>query len=276
LDIGTQPLPNAIAPGLTGVYAPMLWSLPNRACDARRPNSILDDPKTISIHDAIAYDYHHNFGTPNGTLAARAAQIDSTLRQWLTDHPEGQIISLGEGLESQSFRVDNGTMRWLTVDLPHAITLREQFFTPTSRFTHLAASALAPDWMDHADPSAGLCIIAQGLLMYFPPTLVETLFRAIATRFPGAIFIFDTIPEWFSRLTLNGLNQTPNYRLPPMPWGIDQDQIPKTLKSWHPSLKNIDCLPYRAPRGPHRHIAELIANLPILRHQVPCLVRVNL
>jgi len=280
MDIGTQPIPApsspSIAPGLSGVSETMLWSLHNRACEARRPDAILDDPRTISIHDAISYDFTHHFGTPAGTLAARAAVIDDALRHWLTGHPDGLVVSLGEGLETQACRVDNGRMRWLSVDLPHAIALRERFIAPTGRFTHLAASALAPDWMDAADPGAGLCVIAQGLLMYFQPSLVKNLFCAIAARFPGATLIFDTVPEWFSRLTMNGLQQTPHYRLPPMPWGIDQNQIEATLKTWHPSLKQIEVLPYRAPRGLPRYVASMIEELPVFRHQIPCLVRVEL
>ena len=263
------------APGLSGVSETMLWSLHNRACEARRHDGILDDPRTISIHDAITYDYHHHFGTPGGTLAARAAQIDNALRHWLTKNPDGLIVSLGEGLETQASRVDNGRMRWLSVDLPQAISLREQFITPTSRFTHLAASALTPDWMDRADPAAGICVIAQGLLMYFQPSHVQNLFCAIASRFPGANMIFDTVPEWFSRLTLAGLQQTPHYRLPPMPWGIDQHLIEKTLKTWHPGLAKVEFLSYRAPRGLHRYVADMIEGLPVFRHQVPCLVRVE-
>jgi len=73
LDIG-------IAPGLTGVSETMLWSLHNRACEARRPDAILSDPHTIRIHDAINYDFARHFGTPGGSLAARAAAIDRTLR----------------------------------------------------------------------------------------------------------------------------------------------------------------------------------------------------
>ncbi len=267
------PAPTAIAPRLSGVSETMLWSLHNRACEARRQDGILDDPGTISIHNAIDYDFHHHFGTPGGSLAARAAQIDQTLRQWLTKHPDGLVVSLGEGLETQASRVDNGRMRWLSVDLAPAIALREQFITPTSRFSHLAASALLPNWMDHVDPEAGLCIIAQGLLMYFEPRLVEHLFCAIAARFPGATMIFDTVPAWFSRLTLKGLKQTPHYLLPPMPWGIDQDQIEPTLKTWHPGLTKIEFLPYRAPRGLHRYISDIVKTIPILRHQTPCLVK---
>jgi O-methyltransferase involved in polyketide biosynthesis len=32
-------------------------------------------------------------------------------------------VSLGEGLETQGRRVDNGRLRWLSVDLPDAIRL---------------------------------------------------------------------------------------------------------------------------------------------------------
>lgn len=266
----------AVAPCLSGVSETMLWSLHNRACEARRHDGILDDPRTISIHNAIDYDFHHNFGTPSGSLAARAAQIDQTLRQWLQKHPDGLIVSLGEGLETQASRVDNGRMRWLSVDLPHAISLREQFIAPTSRFAHLAASAVLPGWLDHVESGSGLCVIAQGLLMYFRPSLVEQLFRSISARFPGATMVFDTVPAWFSRLTLKGLKQTPHYLLPPMPWGIDQDQIAKTLKTWHPGVAGIEFLSYRAPRGLHRYMADLIETMPLLRHQVPCLLKVEL
>jgi len=266
----------AVAPGLSGVSETMLWSLHNRACEARRHDGILDDPGTISIHNAIDYDFHHHFGTPGGSLAARAVQIDQVLRQWLQKHPHGLVVSLGEGLETQALRVDNGQMRWLSVDLPHAILLREQFISPTSRFSHLAASALLPDWMDHVDPASGLCVIAQGLLMYFEPHLVERLFCFVAARFPGATMIFDTVPAWFSRLTMNGLKQTPHYLLPPMPWGIDQDQIKDTLKTWYPGVRDIEFQKYRAPRGVHRYMADMIQMLPVLRHQVPCLLKVEL
>ncbi len=283
MDIGAAPprasCPDAgptIVPGLTGVSETMLWSLHNRACEARRPDGILRDPEAIRIHDSIDYEYEHHFGKPGGSLAARAAQIDVAVRRWLLRHPDGAVVSLGEGLETQNTRVDNGRMSWLSVDLPHAIALRERFIRPTSRFKHLAVSALSPVWMDEVDPSAGLCIIAQGLLMYLPPTLVAGLFFAIAETFPGATMIFDTVPRWFSRLTLDGLQQTPHYRLPPMPWGIDRDEIAATLQTWHPNLPPPEFLDYRAPRGPHRFAAGVVKNLPVLRHEVPCLAKLHI
>jgi O-methyltransferase involved in polyketide biosynthesis len=125
--IGKNLRRDGIVPDLAGVSVTMLWSLHNRASEAKRPDGILDDPESIYIQSAIDYDFARHFGDPLGSLAGRAAQIDLALRSWLDRHPEGIVVSLGEGLETQSRRVDNGRMRWLSVDLPDAIRLRERF-----------------------------------------------------------------------------------------------------------------------------------------------------
>jgi O-methyltransferase involved in polyketide biosynthesis len=129
-----------VAPNLVGISETMLWSLHNRASEAKRPGGILIDPDSVRIQSAINYDFALHFGDSVGSLGARAAEIDRTLRLWLEDHPDGWVVSLGEGLETQSRRVDNGRLRWLSVDLPDAIRLRERFLTPSDRFSHIAAT----------------------------------------------------------------------------------------------------------------------------------------
>jgi O-methyltransferase involved in polyketide biosynthesis len=196
----------------------------------------------VRIQSAINYDFAGRFGDPVGSLAARAAEIDRALRSWLKHHPDGCVVSLGEGLETQGRRVDNGRLRWLSVDLPDAIRLRERFLAPTHRFCHIAASALDPVWMDAVDPQSDVFIIAQGLLMYLEPETVRRLFTSIADRFPAMEMLFDAVPRWFSHLTLWGLNQTPRYRLPAMPWGINRDELESTLRSWHPLVATVEFL----------------------------------
>ena len=254
----------------------MLWALHNRAREASRPDGVLSDPDSVRIHQSIDYDFDRHFGTPAGSLAARAAAIDRTLQRWIARHPDGTVVSLGEGLETQTRRVDNGRIRWLSVDLPAAIRLRERFLPPTDRFRHIAISALDPVWMDAVDPSHGVFIIAQGLLMYLQPALVRQLFAAIAVRFPAAEMVFDVVPRWFSRLTLLGLNRTPQYRLPPMPWGINRNEIEPTLRRWMPHLAGVTLLDYRLPRGLPHMAATLVHHLPFVRHEVPSLVHVAL
>jgi hypothetical protein len=108
--IGKNQRCDRIVPDLAGVSVTMLWSLHNRASEAKRPDGILHDPESIYIQSAIDYDFARHFGDPLGSLAARAVEIDRALRSWLDRHPEGIVVSLGEGLETQSRRVDNGRM----------------------------------------------------------------------------------------------------------------------------------------------------------------------
>lgn len=267
---------DAIAPDLAGVPETMLWALHNRASEAKRHDGVLVDPDSVRIHDAIDYDFARHFGDPAGSLAVRATAIDRALRRWLERHPDGFVVSLGEGLETQARRVDNGRVRWLSVDLPEAIRMRERFLAPTGRFRHLAVSALDPAWMDAVDPASGVFIVAQGLLMYLEPEAVRRLFSGIAGRFPGAEMVFDVVPRWFSRLTLLGLKQTPHYRLPPMPWGINRDELEPTLRRWHPPLAGVAFLDYRVPRGLPLYLAHMIHYIPVVRHEIPSLVQVTI
>jgi O-methyltransferase involved in polyketide biosynthesis len=263
-----------IVPDLAGVSKTMLWALHNRAMEASRRDGVLTDPASVAIHRSIDYDFDRQFGIPAGSLAARAAAIDDVLKPWISRHPDGLVVSLGEGLETQRQRVDNGRVRWLSVDLPDAISLRECFLPATNRFRHLGVSALDTAWMDAVDPSSGVFIVAQGLLMYLDPANLPTLFADIGRRFPGAEMAFDVVPRWFSRLTLSGLNQTPHYRLPPMPWGIDRDEVGPVLTGWLPNLKSVTFLDYCMPRGLPRFMAYMIDYLPFVRHEMPSLLHV--
>jgi O-methyltransferase involved in polyketide biosynthesis len=100
-----------ITPALADVSETMLWALHNRATEAKRHDGVLIDAESARIHEMIDYAFTRHFGEPAGSLAARAAAIDRTLRLWLERHPDGIVVSLGEGLETQRQRVDNGRMR---------------------------------------------------------------------------------------------------------------------------------------------------------------------
>jgi hypothetical protein len=267
---------HGVIPGIGGVSETMLWALHNRATEARRPDGILIDPDSVRIHASIDYDFARNFGEPAGTLAARAVAIDSVLKRWIVRHPDGLVVSLGEGLETQVRRVDNGRVRWLSVDLPAAMRLREEFLPPTGRCRHLAVSALDLRWMDAVDPAGGVFIVAQGLLMYLQPAEVRRLLTAIAGRFPGANLVFDAVPRWFSRLTLLGLRQTPHYRLPPMPWGVNRDELGAVLQRWHPRLAGLTFLGYGPPRGLPHLLQGVVRHVPVARHAVPGLAHVTI
>ncbi|MCO6009389.1 class I SAM-dependent methyltransferase [Actinoallomurus purpureus] len=234
---------------LDGVPETLLWNLYQRATEARRPDAVLHDPKAIDLVDSLDYPFADRFG--QGSLgqwqALRARCFDQEVRCFLTEHPDGQVVALGEGLETQFWRVDNGRVRWLTVDLPETVELRARLLPddPPRRRT-LACSALDEEWMRHVDPAEGLLLSAQGLLMYFEPDQVHRLIAGCAERFPGVTMVFDGVPPWFSRRTLDGRMKTAQgYQAPPMPWAVDGAE-----KARIRALPNVTELrDLRAPRG---------------------------
>lgn len=225
---------------LSAVPKTMLFTLYSRMCEAKHPNSFLHDPEAIRIAESIDFDFAKHFShTVTGAIACRAASFDRILKAWLKAHPHGQVVSLGEGLETQRQRVDNGTMRWLSIDLPEAIILREKFLPPTERFKSLAQSAFDFSWMNEIDPSMDLFVVAQGLFMYFEEAEVRKLVSEIFKRFPKAQLLFDFVPKSFVQETKSGFRLSKAYRLPPMGWGIGASDVEKTLRNWLPKIGKI-------------------------------------
>ena len=269
-------MPEKLQPDLTGVPETMFWPLHNRAAEARRPDALLQDPESIRIADSLNYDFVRSFGKPDMGHVFRALAFDQPLRAWLEEHPDGRVVALGEGLETQMHRVDNGRVQWLSVDLPESIQLREKFIPTAGRHRNLPCSALDLRWMDELP--AGLreiFVTAAGLLMYLPPAEVRRLISAIAERFPESEMIFDTIPRWISRKTLQGWKKTPHYTTPPMPFGINRDEL-QSIRLWHPNIAEVSELPLPHGRGKlGRIVLNLILRLPKLRYLLPTFVHLK-
>jgi O-methyltransferase involved in polyketide biosynthesis len=119
-----------VRPGLSGVPETLLWTLFHRAVEARRPDAVLADPMAVELVDSIDYRFEERFGAAVHARAQwqalRARCFDREIRRFLEVHPDGTVVALGEGLETQFWRVDNGRVRWLGVDLPEVIELRSR------------------------------------------------------------------------------------------------------------------------------------------------------
>src|SRR3954451_18646581 len=165
----------------------MLWTLYYRATEARRRDAVLRDPKAVELVDAIDHPFEERFGRAVAWQAqwqgVRARRFDTEVRRFLASSPGGTVVALGEGLETQFWRVDDGRVRWLTVDLPESVDVRTRLLPPESdRQRSFAGSALDERWMDEVDASGGVLITAQGCSCPCSPTS-----RAASSRpAPGA------------------------------------------------------------------------------------------
>jgi O-methyltransferase involved in polyketide biosynthesis len=212
---------------LEGVSATTLWTLHYRASEAKRSDGVIRDPWAVTLLDSIQYDYA-KFGKPNQSHALRAKAFDAQVTDYLTTHPKASVVAIAEGLQTSYWRLSSAgvadQLNWYSIDFEPVIALREQLLPAEDRVTALAQSALDLSWMDQVKADDGVFITAEGLLMYLDPDDALGLIRDCAARFPGGRMMFDSIPPWFSRLTLRGMNLSRGYRTPAMPFSMTVDQ----------------------------------------------------
>jgi len=267
---------SSVPVNLTGVPETMLWTLHNRASEARRSDTFLVDPDCVRIYESIAYDFERRFGKPDKSHPMRSRIYDDAVRPWMAAHPGGTVVELGAGLETQFQRCDDGCVQWLCVDLPEALTVRTRFLPPSKRCRYVSKSAFDIAWFDEVDAARGVFVTAQGLLMYFEENEVRSLLTTIVERFLGVEIMFDTIPRWFSRKSCKGLDKTAHYRTPPMPWGVNRDAVEALLRSWSPRVAKITVVPYGiVARGLAAVALDRVTRLPGLRNVPPTIVHVQ-
>jgi O-methyltransferase involved in polyketide biosynthesis len=264
---------------LTGVSETALLTLLVRANEARRPDAVLDDPVAIELVDAIDFDFAKFGPSRRQDMALRALTFDASIRDYLRDHPAATVVALAEGLQTSFYRIDasgvGNQFRWLTVDLPPIVALRESLLPPSDRVRTCAQSALDYSWMDQVGaapaatsssaPDDGVFITAEGLLMYLQPEEALGLIAACAQRFPGGQMMFDLPPHWFAWGSRNGLlRPSLRYRVPPMPFSLSVAQAAQ-LATTIPGVRAVHDVPLQPGRG------RLLNTLIWAAHRLPLL-----
>jgi len=261
---------------LKDVPETMLWTLYNRASEANRQDAIIKDDKAIEIYQSIEYDYEKSFGRADQSFAVRSLTFDREISAFIKAYPECYIINLGEGLETQRFRFTSDKATWVSVDLPEAMEVREQFIKPDKKHLHIAVSALDRQWFDTIPKDKPVFVTAQGLFMYLQEKEVKSLVIDMINTFQQGFIMFDTVPIWISLITSSsiGLKKTWNYTLPKMPWGINRNQISE-VKNWSDKIKRVREIPYAFPRGLQKYLFDSFLLTPILNRYAPTMVKVK-
>jgi O-methyltransferase involved in polyketide biosynthesis len=243
--------PGADASALTGVSETALLTLRSRATEARRPDTIIEDPVAVELMDAIDYDFSR-FGPSRQDMALRALAFDKSAKRYLGAHPAATVVALAEGLQTSFWRLDGSGVghefHWLTVDLPPIVELRRRLLPASPRISIRAQSALDYSWMDDVDATRGVFITAEGLLMYLQPEQALGLIAECAKRFPGGQMMFDLPPRWASVITRRGFRASLRYRVPAMPFAMSVSEIADLVETV-PGIRAVHDEPMPAGRG---------------------------
>ena len=250
MDRPTEP-----SASLTGVSETALMTLNGRANQAGLPDAIIEDPMAIRLRDALTTTYgvdYDKFGLRGQEMALRSLAIDKCAIAYLRAHPKATVVALAEGFQTSFWRLDkaipDAQFRWISVDFPPVIELRERLLPPSPRITNLGQSALDYSWMDRVDSSNGVFITAEGLLMYLQPDEAMDLIAQCAKRFPGGQMFFDLPPTIIKKVAPNGIRASKNYRVPPMPFSLSINELSALVGSM-PGLTAVHDIPMPKGRG---------------------------
>ncbi len=236
---------------LTGVSETALLTLNGRAHQAGLPGAILHDPMAIQLRDSFDVDFDR-FGRKGQEMALRSLAVDGCAIDYLRTHPEATVVALAEGFQTSFWRLDAAVpdprFRWVSIDLPPVIDLRNRLLPASPRITSIAQSALDYSWMDHIDSSKGVFITAEGLLMYLLPEQAMELITECAKRFPGGQMFFDLPPTIVKKVAPKGIRASRHYRVPPMPFSLSINEL-TALVGRIPGLKAVRDIPMPKGRG---------------------------
>ena len=205
----------------------------------------------IKLVDSIDFDFD-KFGRKGQEMALRSLAVDRCAIAYLGEHPKATVVALAEGFQTSFWRLDNALpdadFRWVSVDLPPVIALRERLLPPSPRITNLAQSALDYTWMDSVDDTHGVFVTAEGLLMYLQPDEAMALIAQCAKRFPGGQMFFDLPPVMVKKLAPKGMRSSKHYRVPPMPFSLSARQLAGLVHTV-PGIRAVHDIPMPKGRG---------------------------
>jgi O-methyltransferase involved in polyketide biosynthesis len=198
------------ASDLEGVSETLLIPLHYRVEDSKNQANSFKDQVGEQFHDAIEYDWHKFSGDSlqRRVMPIRTAIFDSQVEAFLEKHPNGLVVNLGAGLDTRFYRLDNGTVEWVELDLPNVIALRQNLQEPENeRHRLIAASVLEEDWIPEIARSAKnrVLFVAEGLFPYFTEEEHRNVFTRLAESFPKQEMLFQTFAP--SLLQILGLVQ---------------------------------------------------------------------
>ena len=236
-----------------------------RNLETKRENGIIKDDKSVDIVNSINYDFSKFDSQLNqATIAIRTEIIDEVVKNFISQNPQATVVSLGTGLSTRFFRVDNGSINWFGIDLPRVKPAWDSLIGESERFQYLAYSILDFDWIEKIKErtSEKIFFVAEGLLFYFSETEIKQLIINLKNHFSGSEIVFDALGKFLARNSQ--LNPGVSKTNASFKWGIDDL---KEIETWDEGIQLVERWYYSDRHQNRLGLLGLIKYIPILRQQ---------
>jgi O-methyltransferase involved in polyketide biosynthesis len=169
-----------------------LWG---RAVESKKRKPMLVDKTAVKIIEQVDYDFSQlapkiDELTHIGWIK-RSLFCDRVIKEFLVRYPEGTIVDIGCGLDTNFERTDNGKLKWYDLDLPDVIEIRSKFVKENERRKFIVGSFLEKEWLENIEVSGNVLFIAAGVFYYFEEQVLKEFIIRLIDTYPNSEIIFD-------------------------------------------------------------------------------------
>jgi methyltransferase (TIGR00027 family) len=211
-----------------------------RARETERADALFRDP----LAARLAGDHGRRIieNLPRGTflggwtVVIRTCIIDEFIRTAVAEGTD-TILNLGAGLDTRPYRMDlPATLRWVEIDFPHVIKLKESILAgerPRCRLERMKLDLSVSDERERvlseiAATSQNVLVLTEGVIPYLDPGEVAALARALRSRAPFRQWITDYFSSesyrYRRRKGMNKVMKSAPFRFEPEDfWGFFKD-----------------------------------------------------
>ena len=187
---------------LNAVGETALLTLYARAKDYESVQSVLKDKKSWEIINQIEYDFDQfkDVKMSYYGILGRAKVIDNEIRKFISLYPDCIVVSLGAGLDTMFYRVDNGYIDWYNIDFAGVIEARSQFFEPHERVHNVVSSITDELWTINIEINGRkLLLVSEGVVMYLTLDEMKQFLGLLTDSFEEFTLYLDMISPYVAK-----------------------------------------------------------------------------
>lgn len=196
---------------LTEVSETALIILRSRVIESRKSNPVLRDPVGEECFEAIVSEMPDDLRkrvmerklSPvlSRHIALRARQYDRLCMEFLEEFPGGLVVSLGSGFDTRFWRLGGGDLKYMELDLPGVIGIKQQLLKDKITYPMIEDSVLEESWISKVKEmqSDRVLFVAEGLFMYLPSDQVIQTLTRLAESFHSSRLVMEVVAEKYTR-----------------------------------------------------------------------------
>ncbi|MDR2151076.1 MAG: class I SAM-dependent methyltransferase [Spirochaetaceae bacterium] len=182
---------------LQGVSNTLFIPLAARVFASKKIPEYFYDEKSLSMEKYIPGDRIQKKSSEYSFMAsvARYYNMDHIVQSFIAKHQKGNIVYLGAGLDTASYRLHNHSALFYAVDLPEVIDLRRSILGEQENERLVSGDIDDTVWIHTLNKAFPSLLVASGVFQYFTEDRVMRLITNIKTNLKDVELLFDAANE---------------------------------------------------------------------------------